>query len=508
MRILWIEDKYDDHKQALWFDNISNCKIEVIRDYVQAKEHILKKMHQFDLAVLDIDLEGSAPSDEIAKIARQFELDTSSFLQEAGFHLYIQLLEQGYDKNRVIFFTGNASGTERLPFYIWAFRQVYNEKPSTAEEKLSRKKRFNELFNTNIRDLVSDIEFKELETRFTNNNPKYFWEYLDQLADERGSRVEIKNTYETLKRRFKDARMSASHAVCKGSDKQIQSDLQTWLYPHLNNSYLRLRDALVSMAEFIEDNLHDDDQILFNKYIPDTERQFSQADLRAYFLQLAALLPQREPTDENKQRVYQQLLRALVHEWDDKAKDARWPDAALASILRQLRNWLAHGKTPSTITEPLLAYLFWLNCRTMFNFSSDELQPLEHPLLLLFRHQGTDDLHLAKEATQIVNKRKADLKQLIKNFNDQRPASEINYSSYKDKRGIEKQIKTFGDLAVNAHRNAEFQEQHNQWLWDAIYTLFWESCKNSLAELNPESLHYLNAMARCFWQISQSCDDA
>ncbi|MBE0436426.1 MAG: hypothetical protein IBX56_11555 [Methylomicrobium sp.] len=301
--------------------------------------------------------------------------------------------------------------------------------------------------------------------------------------------------------------MTAPHAIRKSTDEQTRADLELWLSPHLRNPYLRLRDALVSMAEYIDDDLHDDDQILFNRYIPDTGQQFSQADLSAYFHQLAALLPQREPNDDEKLRIYQQLLRALVHEWDDKAKDARYPTAPLASILRRLRNWLAHGKTPDAINESLLTYLFWLNCRSMFNFASDELQPAEYALLMLFSHQGIESLQPALAAEPIVSERKRALKKLIQNFNHQRPSIEINDTSYQGRNGNDRPIKTFGDLASTAQRNGEFIEQHNQWLWDSTFALFWESCEKLLPALHSET-HYLNAMAHCFWQISQARDDA
>ncbi|MBU2571573.1 MAG: hypothetical protein KJ725_16415 [Gammaproteobacteria bacterium] len=500
MRILWVEDQHSEQKQALWFGDLAQCKIEVIKDYAQAHECISKHMQRFDLIVLDINLEDSALTELITQSAQAFALAPHDFLREAGFHLYVQLLEQGYDKERIVFFTGNVNETP-LQRAAWAFRQAWYQKPSTQEEKQVRPEKLKELFKE-IQRIISKQDAEALISLRNSGNDPGFWQLLNQLA-EAGDNAN--NTYNVFKRRFKEARMTPPHAIRKSTDEQTRDDLALWLSPHLHNPYLRLRDALVSMTEHINDQLHDDDQILFNQYIPDTGQQFSQADLRAYFHQLAALLPQREPNDEEKQRIYQQLLRSLVHEWDDKAKNARYPDWPLASVLRRLRNWLAHGKTPDTIEESLLTYLFWLNSRSMFNFASNELQPVEYALLMLFNRQETERLQPALVAAPIVNQHKHALKKLIKHFNHQRPNAEINDTRYQDRNGHERPIKTFADLASAAQRNGEFIEQHNQWLWGSTLALFWEACEKLLPTLNSES-HYLNAMAHCFWAISQGHD--
>lgn len=502
MRILWVEDQHSEQKQALWFGDLAQAEIVVIKDYAQAQERISKEMQRFDLLVLDINLEDSADNEQIAQTAQAFALTKHEFLREAGFHLYVQLLEQGYDKERIVFFTGNVNETQ-LQRAAWAFRQAWREKPQTPDARTARREKLSAHFKE-IQHIVPRQDAEELGALLKKGNDAEFWQRLDHLA-EIGDNAN--NTYNVFKRRFKEARMTPPHAIRKSTDEQTRADLELWLSPHLRNSYLRLRDALVSMAEYVDSTLYDDDQILFNRYIPDTGQQFSQADLRAYFHQLAALLPQREPNDDEKLRIYQQLLRALVHEWDDKAKDARYPTAPLASILRRLRNWLAHGKTPDAINESLLTYLFWLNCRSMFNFASDELQPAEYALLMLFSHQGIERLQPALAAEPIVSERKRALKKLIQNFNHQRPSIEINDTSYQGRNGNDRPIKTFGDLASTAQRNGEFIVQHNQWLWDSTFALFWESCEKLLPALHSET-HYLNAMAHCFWQISQARDDA
>jgi hypothetical protein len=497
MRILWIEDQFSEQRQQAWFGELPDCSIEPITDYSQAKQQIDFHLTHYDLVVLDINLEESQATETVLDQAQGFDLDGHSFLKEAGFHLYIQLLEAGYDKNRIVFFTGNVSETP-LQRVLWLFRQTVNEKPITVQEQETQKQQINRLFKEEIGNLISRDDFlKLIELRQTGDD-NGFWHRLDQLAD---AGDQANNTYNQFKRRFKEARLRAPHAIRKSSDQQIQLDIHTWLHPHLSNLYLRLRFAMVEMACHIDDTLVDDDQILVNRLIAREDQQLSQDDLRSYFWGLAALLPQREPIKEQKQTIYCQLLRALLHEWDGKLTEAR--QNSMPSILRSLRNWMAHGKAPESITETLLGYLFWLNCRSMFQFDDEKLQPVERHLLPVFgRLPDEQDFLKQYKNCRIAEQWKSALRKRIEHFNGRNPQNPVK-DEPKDKskkpRSIE-EIKSFLYLADTAKSHPEFDARYAEWLWDGSYGFFWEKCGNQSGIGDQE--HHLGAMARCLWLAS------
>ncbi|MBE0437107.1 MAG: hypothetical protein IBX56_15050, partial [Methylomicrobium sp.] len=182
MRILWVEDQHSEQKQALWFGDLAQAEIVVIKDYALAQERISKEMQRFDLLVLDINLEDSAVNEQIAQTAQAFALAPHEFLREAGFHLYVQLLEQGYDKERIVFFTGNVNETP-LQRAAWAFRQAWHQKPSTQEEKRTRPEKLKALFKE-IQRIISKQDAAELSALLANGDSAKFWQRLEWLSED------------------------------------------------------------------------------------------------------------------------------------------------------------------------------------------------------------------------------------------------------------------------------------------------------------------------------------
>ena len=484
MRVLWVEDQFSKEKQDAWFGNSPGFEVEVVKDYTEAQNVISNNMARYDLAILDIDLTVSdSNTNEVVSKAQEFGIDEQTFLRESGFHLYVQLLEQGFDKDRVVFLTGNVSETP-LQHAVWSLKQAYKEK---------RKQEVHTIFNGEIRRSIPDADFQHAVILLGKED---LWAYLDKQAEDGAS---PSNTYNQFKQRFHVARMTPPHAIRKKADHDTLVDIAIWLRPRLNNPYLRLRYAIVEMVGFIDERLKDDEQILFNRYVPKTEQQFSQDDLRAYLYNLSALLPQREPSDDLKARIYKQLLRALVHEFDK----AEWnsikkvENNPLVRILKTLRNWMAHGKSVEPPSEILLAYLFWLNCRVMFDFGSKQYLPIERSLAGVFDQQPAEDAFedAYPQLYQVMKRAKQELENKIEKHNQRTGSYPVL-----DKHDNGKPITRFIDLANAAQRNTEFCAQHGTWLLNRAYCFFWESNRDK-SVLN-DSNHYLGAMARCLWHYS------
>ena len=105
LKILWVEDEYSEQKQVSWFNNRSVC---VKTSFDEGEEAINNCLTQFDLIVLDINLENSEHTDKVKELAKQFGITEQEFLQESGMNLFLNLLENGFPKEQIIFLTANA----------------------------------------------------------------------------------------------------------------------------------------------------------------------------------------------------------------------------------------------------------------------------------------------------------------------------------------------------------------------------------------------------------------
>jgi hypothetical protein len=115
MRILWIEDEKSvcQDKSNLFGIFAQTQNIELSDDFSVAYQKIRTELRQYDLLVVDIDLRHSAENQTLIDLANSFELTVPTFLKEAGFHLYLKALVQGFPDKRVVFLTGNINSDIR-----------------------------------------------------------------------------------------------------------------------------------------------------------------------------------------------------------------------------------------------------------------------------------------------------------------------------------------------------------------------------------------------------------
>ena len=148
MRILWVEDEIEENTDISVTKVFRSLDLDLhevvqIRSFDEAYEiindlHITLQLENIDFVVLDIDLSKSVPGEHTRKLTKQFE-PKDDFLIKAGFDLFIQLIEQGFPRDRIIFYTANTShGNEELLQISETLKQSENEENELAFEQ-SRK---------------------------------------------------------------------------------------------------------------------------------------------------------------------------------------------------------------------------------------------------------------------------------------------------------------------------------------------------------------------------------
>ncbi|SVB55068.1 uncharacterized protein METZ01_LOCUS207922, partial [marine metagenome] len=111
MRILWVEDDPEISKKTYFGSSILDFHdVQQVRDFDKAYVEVDYNLDKYDYVVIDINLINSVFGEYAEKLKNKFGLNKDSqFLQEAGFHIYIKLIEKGFPKERIIFFSANVS---------------------------------------------------------------------------------------------------------------------------------------------------------------------------------------------------------------------------------------------------------------------------------------------------------------------------------------------------------------------------------------------------------------
>jgi len=158
----------------------------------------------------------------------------------------------------------------------------------------------------------------------------------------------------------------------KGYDK-----LKIWLSEQ-EMAYTKLRRGIIEGCRYLKELSND--KYRFNDFIKDPEKQLDDDVLHGYLKVLENFLPLREP--ENKAALYKLFIRTLAHEWES-ADPAKLKNFVLSWIMKNTRNWGVHNSILfSRVDEKLVAYLFFINMRLMFEFD-EEVQSYERILLNL-----------------------------------------------------------------------------------------------------------------------------
>lgn len=450
LNILWVEDEYTEQKQRQWFKD--RC-VAIETSFDAAEKAINSDLNKYDVVVLDINLENSEHSENVKEYAKDYK-SVHDFLEKCGMNLYFMLLENGFPKERIIFLTANANETTSQ---INDLRQAFDRGDDDKFLKIlvSITSSLGDEEKKNAYELISHPDgYDESDI---NSLCDYLSAYFNKLNNSEG-----KNTYEILCETANNCRIKVPKSCVKGTN-QLDIDLETLE----KNKYLVLRRGVIEGCQYATTLMKDN--IYFNKYTRENE-SIQEEDIQNYFEILKNLLPMRESID--KWSLYKLFIRTLSHEWEaaksikiDKGKK----DAVLAWVMRNTRHWITHNSNLFTeVDENLIAYLFIVNMRVMFNFNEDAVQDYEKTLLKLFDNEALDeDEFLAKKAP--VRDSYIELKMLVKNDNKDNESEQNIRDDY-----------YFHHLTNNIQQSNSSLRHDKKLFIKLLYQTFWLTTSNPL----------------------------
>ena len=165
-----------------------------------------------------------------------------------------------------------------------------------------------------------------------------------------------------------------------------------WLKQYAeDDQYLRFRRSALNGISWVRILivLKKSEGLPFRGYLDRKQQEhFSENDAKDYLNGLEALLPAAVRDRNEESAILRTFLRALAHEWEDRArplKKRHIPLAfATANAMKLSRNCLSHGRLLDSIRPKDLAILFIFGFRAMFGLPGGELRHYERDLLNLF----------------------------------------------------------------------------------------------------------------------------
>jgi hypothetical protein len=282
------------------------------------------------------------------------------------------------------------------------------------------------------------------------------------------------------------------------------SEVQVWVKKCYENPYSRLRRGIIEGCQNAKKLVSD--KLYFNKYVQKNEAIKSE-DILNYLDVVENFLPLREPI--NKKELYKLFIRTLSHEWEaaDTIKtDKNKKDAALAWIMRNTRHWITHNSNLfSELDERIIAYLFIVNLRVMFDSDDDNLQDYEKILLNLFTEKALSKTEFKiKYTNKLIPISKAYLD--LKNIARDEQSKGINIPD----------AFRFNELANNIQLSNSSFRNDKQLFTKLLYQMFWLSTSNPFVDtgykrnlleikfwdFNYAEKPYLNELARHIYNIS------
>ena len=371
LNILWVEDEFSEQKKITWFKNRA---VYVKTNFLEAKETINSCLGQFDLIVLDINLENTEHSNEITELANQFKISEKQFLEESGMNLFLNLLERGFPKEQIIFLTANADINRSR---VDELREAYRQENYDA---------FDEVLET-ITNELSEETVKECSKLISADDLEGLFQYLESYFNDLNDGV-TNNTYNRFCEAYQRCRIEPPKAINKGLNEAKQH-LNNWLEKHEKNDYLVLRRGIIEGCGFLKEHINDDNFIRFRSFVKGTKEkkpviEIPSDDIKNYLDTVEQFLPVRQPKVIND--TYRLFLRTLVHEWEESIDPQETTEKyggdihTYAGLSKQTRNWVSHAKLLEPLTPQIIAFLFLANMRAMFKLSP-EVQDYEHILL-------------------------------------------------------------------------------------------------------------------------------
>ena len=264
------------------------------------------------------------------------------------------------------------------------------------------------------------------------------------------------------------------------------AEVQEWVKARHQNPYSRLRRGIIEGCNYAKTLV--DDKLYFNTYV-NKNVPIQLEDITNYLAVIKSFLPLLEPT--NKADLYKLFVRTLSHEWEaaDSIKpDRNKIDASLAWIMRNTRHWITHNSNLfNELDEKLIAYLFIINLRVMFNSDNDELQHYEDILLNLFREDALleeDFKTISNNKLIPVSKAYLDINNMV--LDDKRQGVTIQEAFY------------FNELANNIQLSNSFLRNDKQLFTKLLYQMFWLSTSNPYIDKS----HKRNLLEIKFWNFN------
>jgi len=173
----------------------------------------------------------------------------------------------------------------------------------------------------------------------------------------------------------------------------------------------------------------------------------------------------REPDD--KATCYKLFLRTLTHEWEstkpEKIKGLAW-------IMKNTRNWITHNSNLfNALDETMLAYLFIINIRLMFDID-EAVQRYEKILLNLFVENAVSEIDFKIKTTNKLipfSKAYLELKNLV--LDERRD----NSQKIKVQDGF-----YFNELANNIQQSKSSFRNDKGLFTKLLYQMFWLTTSN------------------------------
>lgn len=492
LKILWVEDEYSEQKQIAWFNNRSVC---VKTSFDEGEEAINSCLAQFDLIVLDINLENSEKTDKVKELAKQFGITEQEFLQESGMNLFLNLLEHGFPKEQIIFLTANADiNISRID----ELREANSQRNDDV---------FNEILSTITNGFGEETVkrcFEFIEADDIEGLCQYLENYFNELNDG------VKDTYDRFCGAYRRCRIEPPKAINKNLNES-KRHLNDWLEEYEKNEkhdYLVLRRGIIEGCDFLKLRIENEDgNIQFRDFIKtdkDTNRpviEIERTDIKNYLDTLSQFLAIKQPNIKAIIDVYRLFLRTLVHEWEeniDPNKKYKYNDIhTFAWLSKMTRNWTSHANLLEPLNPQILAFLFMANMRAMFKIPP-ETQFYEEILLSRISISKEIDDSLENKIEDIennVNKILATLK--IPEYKEDKNGKKILDRNEKEK------MKNFGDKINAIHqKNTGNPKQHD--FNGFLLQYFWVNQKSSLDNLTANSDDFLPTLARHIYSRSFS----
>jgi len=417
VNILWIEDNQDiDKLRKEFFEDSGlfeeSCnQIELTFSFDDAYKKVKSSKEKYDLIVIDINLENFDIGSKGENLFKKFgDIETpNDFLKEAGFHLYLELIKQGFENNRIIFLTGNTD-TNNISALQSQFQEAYD-----AQDKDEIDNILNE-----VRKILDKGKYDKM-TELVNNGEIHevnkFW--LEIAREHEPSDKDKLDTYPKFKKRFELSRLPMPTSINKNDVDQFHN----WLEKRLTRKflhyfeYITLRRGIIEgcnlLIHKIDEGELTEKDIIFNNT---TENEITIQQVKDKLEKIKNLLPLNMPKEGNKkENLFAMFLKEISADWE--MSKGYFLKEKLVSHFSQrenieylfknfcqdqmkiLRNWTAHNQLPLHLTEKDVAFFFMIAMRGLFDLRIDTkfVDEYEKILSSVFDEQSWENEKIKKQ---------------------------------------------------------------------------------------------------------------